>query len=320
MQMKIRGSYAVPETALSTKPPRILQSPVESQSSPDFLVSPTESLDSVFASRPTSSIPWSYHKHLIHGGPGFSIGILDSTNGHVDHIPVPVPSLPTTEISENLNFSLSEVSCMAVVGESQVWVGTESGRLHVFDLTPELRLSRHLYTSLTGPILCIATRQMTERYRSQDSQMEVLLGSPYGTVTIISAELDERGGLKNPLKGLRKLIQLGNSEEEECSVDCIAHVNSSGTETYWCSCKDNIVILRRSNWKEIRRVDGRGNAPIQPYGDAPHVTHLVSSECGVWSCLSHSSTVLLWDTKELATKEFVPKLQVTCWYVPDNVW
>jgi len=169
-----------------------------------------------------------------------------------------MPSLPTTEISENVNFSLSEVSCMAVVGESQVWVGTESGSLHVFDLTPELRLSGHLYTSLTGPILCIATRQMAERYRSQDSRMEVLLGSPYGTVTIISTELDERGGLKNPLKGLRKLIQLGSSEEEECSVDCIAHVNSSGTETYWCSCKDNIVILSRSNWKEIWRLDGRG--------------------------------------------------------------
>ena len=203
---------------------------------------------------------------------------------------------------------------MVLVGESQVWVGTESGSLHVFDLTPDLRLSRHQYTSLTAPILCITTRQVAERARSHDSRTEVLLGSLSGTVTIINADLDERGGLKNPLKGLRKLIQL-SSGEEECSVDCIVHVNCSGTETYWCSCKDSIVILSRSNWKEIGRVDGRGNAPIQPYGDAPHVTHLVSSECGVWSCISHSSTVLLWDTKE-----FAPKLQVTCWYVPDNDW
>ena len=297
VQMKIRGFLSVPDS---------LSSPTRLE---PLSPSPTESPDSAFASRPSSLMFCSSHKHLIHGGPGFSIGILDSITGNVDHVPVPVPSLSNTENPSCDCFSFSEVSCMVVAGESQVWVGTEGGSLHVFDLTPTLRLSTHLYTNLTDPILCIATRQRAEGTNLQDSRTEVLLGSPSGTVTIISREMDERGGLKNPLKGLRKLIQLGNGEEG-CSVDCIVHVNCSGNETYWCSCGKDIVILSRSNWKEIGRIDGTLSEQTQPYCDGSHITHLVNSECGVWSCCSHSSTLLLWDTNEVEQKL---KLQVTCW-------
>ena len=307
VHMKVRGFLSVPETALKAKPQDSLPSPVGLE---PLSSSPTESPDSAFASRPSSLMLWSSHKYLIHGGPGFSIGILDSITGNVDRVPVPMPSLSNTENPSCDCFSFSEVSCMAVAGESQVWVGTESGSLHVFDLTSELRLSTHQYTNLTDPILCIATRQTAERTDLQDSRTEVLLGSPCGTVTIISREVDESGGLRNPLKGLRKFIQLGNGEEEGCSVDCIVHVNCSGTETYWCSCGKDIVILNRSTWKEMGRIDGTSSEQTQPYCDGSHITHLVNSECGVWSCCSHSSTLLLWDTNKVGQK---PKLQVTCW-------
>ena len=113
VHMKIRGFLSVPDSLSSPTRPEPL--------SP----SPTESPDSAFASRPSSLMLWSSHKYLLHGGPGFSIGILDSTTGNVDHVPVPVPSLSNAENPSCDCFSFSEVSCMVVAGESQVWVGTE---------------------------------------------------------------------------------------------------------------------------------------------------------------------------------------------------
>ena len=314
--MKINGTLNIPEAALAAEPPSIaIASPVEFRITSQTF-SPTDSVDSAFVSRPTSSVStatpnghqlfqdrleyctWSSRKHLLYGAPGFSVAVLDSVTGSIDHLPVPM-----VENAEDTNFSQSEVLCMSIIGESQVWAGTDSGSLHIFDLMPDLRFSKHSYTSLTDPILCITSRQqISERAALAD----VLLGSPYGNLTILSGELDERGGLKNALKCPRKMLQLGSQTEEGCStsINCITPV---GQDTYWCGCGGDIVVLRRSDWKELARIDGKCTSqPLE--GHPMHTVQLLSSEYGVWSCLSHSSTITLWDTKDYSTK-----LHITCW-------
>ena len=332
--MKINGALNIPEAAIVAESLSMDNGSSVDLRSPTHLLSPTESEDSGFASRPTTSVSaatpgplerhrlcspgplplWLPYKHLLYGAPGFSIAVFDSADGSVDHIPVPLPSL--NGISD-INFPQSQILCMSIIGDSQVWTATDSGSLHIFNITPELRFSNHTYANLDDSVLCIATRQQNERtyieeasLGRQDSRTEVLLGSSTGNLTIISGERDERGGLKNPLfKCPRKVIQLGNFTEQ-FGINCMAHVNCAGTETYWCGYGSEIVVLRRSDWRELARRDSRtGRSSTLPASSEPlQITQLLSTECGVWSCIS--STITLWadDARKLA-----PKLHITCW-------
>lgn len=320
--MKLHGSINIPEQSdhlpLCTTCD-LFQSSMESStnlSPPDHL-SPTHSIDS---GRSTGTVCGPSTKYFIHGGPGFSLGVLDSVDGSVNHLPIPVPIFPIMRNPDCDNFSLSQIVCMTISGECQVWAGTESGSLHVFDLTPGLRLSFHAYTKLPDPVTMITTGQPLERERSyiareerQRHRMEVLVGSPNGTLTIITGEANERGGLKNALKCPRKVIQLDNfGEIENTLVNTAVMVTSHGIDTYWCGCGDKIVVLRRSDWKEVTRLDACDeDLPSLPEDvqqtKGSYITQLVNSEHGVWSTVSQSSSMLLWDRSE-----FTPKLKITC--------
>ena len=311
--MKVKGSINIPEltNSLSTYSDH---PPTED----DFIVgafSPTTSIDS---GRSTSSVLAPSTKYLVHGGPGFSLGLLDSTTGTTSHLPVPMPSL---DVAMSDNFSLSEVLSASFAGDAQLWAGTETGSLHVFDFTPELRLANHAFTKLPDPVSCISTRRpnlMDESLpvvngsllRSPRIKTEVLVGSTNGNLTVIVGEANERGGLRYPLKCPRKVIQLGGFEQggSQC-VSSIVLVNGSGGDTYWCACGASIVILRRSDWRVLGRLDGCASLPRLPdeLSQKVHISQLLATDVGVWSSISHSSTVLLWDCNTLNLK-----LQITC--------
>ena len=315
--MKLHGSINIPEQSDHLP----LCTTCDLFPSPSSHLSPTLSVDS---GRSTGTVCGPSHKYFIHGGPGFSLGVLDSTNGSVSLLPVPVPIFPIMNTPDTDNFSLSQVLCMTIAGECQVWAGTESGSLHVFDLTAELRLSFHAYTKLPDPVTMISTRQLMESERSyiareerQRHRMEVLVGSPNGTLTIISGEANERGGLKNALKCPRKVVQLDSlGETGNTKVNTSVLVISCGIDTYWCACGGKIVVLRRSDFKEIIRLDGCTELPSLPdEGQTKgYISQMVTTEHGVWSTVSYSSTMLLWDTTD-----FAPKLKITCWYVCECV-
>ena len=316
--MKVKGSVNIPEMTSPSSPhsdPRNQHSAEDDHTGP---FSPTPSVDS---GRSTSNVLGPSPKYLLHGGPGFSLGVLDSTAGTTEHLPVPVPSFSNMDIPTCDNFSLSEVLSASFAGDAQIWVGTETGSLHVFDLAPDLRLSSHAYTKLPDPVSCISTRQpgVLEQslpvvngslVRGVRTKMEVLVGSSNGNLTVIIGEANERGGLRNPLKCPRKVIQLGGFEEGgSMSVSSIALVHCSGEDTYWCGCGASIVIIRRSDWREVVRLDGCAGLPVlsDELSRQVHISQLLATEVGVWSCISHSSTVLLWDSEE-----FTPKLKITC--------
>ena len=338
LSIKVRGSLNIPEVAV---PPSnfVLPGPIhtldEVSQSLDEAVpqlqpfSPTPSIDS---GRWTGTALLPSTKYFVHGGPGFSIGILDSTTGSLEHLPVPVPTLSFLEDSDASNFSLSEVTSLALAGKSQVWAGTETGSLHVFDLSPGPRLSNHAYSKLPDPVTCLRTGQITAgrdvalstRYSSLN-RMEVLAGSPNGNLTIISGEADERGGLKNVAKCPRKVIQLGGFKGVSGSViHCMVFVTTSGAkeDCYWCGCGSSIVILRRSSWKVLIRLNGSPKPQAPHYGmesgasslhngsnesEAANVSQLEATEYGVWSTTAQSPTMVLWDATD-----FAPKMNISC--------
>ena len=341
VNMKIRGAVSVPEAAFTMESPNTeVASPV-----PVLDLSLTESPVRAFVSSPSSSVSdlnaatpnhqadrfdmcsprplWPSHKYLMYGGPGFSIAAVDSVTGNSERIPVPMPTPTNMESVAYDDFSQAEVLSMTVVGESQVWAGTESGSLHVFDIAldlrskqPELRFVKHMYTSLNDSVLCIVSQQLGTRFLSRESpdrslkssrRVEVLLGSIHGNITIISGESDENGGLKNALKCPRKVVQLSDFKEESSQINCIAQVSCTGIATYWCGCGGDIVVLRRLDWKELARLGG-ARSPSRPGRKPAQIMQLLASECGVWSYTSSSSTISLWDTRD-----FAPKLHITCW-------
>lgn len=322
--MQVRGCINIPEPFFSPPPPPFA-STEEGQTEPPAF-SPTDSEDS---GRWTGTSVWPSSKYFVHGGPGFSIGLLDSTNGSLERLPISVPTISFLEAgidADASNFSLSEVTCLALAGEAQVWAGTEAGSLHVFDLSSAQqcgshhRLLNHGYSKLPEAVSCLRAEQLTSppsgggreaswfaREKRSLARTEVLVGSTGSdSLTIISGEADERGGLRNVARCPRKVVHLRAHSGTGSGVHCFA-LTCGGTaglveERYWCGCETSIVVLRRSNWqvlKELEQADGL------PAGGC--VSQLESTEHGVWCSVQHSPTVVLWDAKT-----FAATLKISC--------
>ena len=308
VHMALNGAVAVPE--LSTDASSL---------------SPTESVDSALGDSPRPA--GNSGKYLSYGGPGFSVASFDAVTGSVDRIPVPLP-LSAAEVAEFVAFPQSPILCMTVVGEAQVWVGTEAGSLHVFELEANLRrFSSHAVTTLDGSVLCIASRPSVAVVGSEMDglqsliHIDVLLGLSNGAVSIITGETTPNGGLKNAssiLRKPRKVIHLGRhvnvheDEEEGGKVNCIAAVHLKvGGEVFWCSYGRMVVVVKKDDgWDEIGRLDGLSGHPKNLHATLKdsEIVQIVVSEHGIWTALSNSTTLSLWDTDTLEIC-----LTITCW-------
>ena len=287
--------------------------------------SPTSSLDSAIGDSPRPA--GNSGKYIAYGGPGFSLACFDAVTGNAERIPVPLP-LSCAQLADCITFTQSRVLCAAVVGETQVWVGTETGSLHVFELSRHLRFSSHSVTTMDGSLLCIASQlpntgslvtsteeEVGLQSALRDLRIDILLGTSNGAVAIISGEAEPSGGLREPgsaLRKPRKVLYLSDREGEEArNVNCIAATqNAKGDEVFWCSYGKMIVVLSRDGWQELGRVDGSVGLSKSQSSLSEEIAQLVASEHGMWSALSLSSSVTLWDT-ELLTQ----KLTIACWYV-----
>lgn len=273
----------------------------------DDQISPTLSVDSGHS---TSTDLWPSPRYLLHGGPGFSIALFDSSVGSVHQLPIPVPMTPSLEPNHD-HFSLSKVTSLALVGESQVWAGTENGSLHVLDLTPEMRFSGHSYTNLLDPVSCIFCCSGSVPSKTDKSKAEIIVGCLNGNLTIIKGEMNERRGLKNALRCPRKLVQLGGVENSgNIYISCVTMVTCAGVDMCWCGCGVYIIILQCSDWKEVMRLDVCEQVSSPPEHLAPtvHVSHLLATEGGVWTTMAHSSNLTLWDKDKLT-----PRIRINCW-------
>ena len=305
--MGLNGAVAIPEPSADASP-----------------LSPTDSVDSAIGHSPRPL--GSSGKYLTYGGPGFSVAGFDAVTGNVDRIPIPLP-LACAEVTDCVAFTQSPVLCLQAVGDTQVWVGTKAGSLHVFELKPDLRFSSHAITVLDSSILCITSRhagsvrggeETSLQIALQSMRIDVLLGSSNGVVTIISGEANPNGGLRDPGNSLRKARKVLHLEEDGeqgdegvGNVNCIVAVQTrGGGEVFWCSYGRKVVVFQRDGWDKIGRLDGSLGCPYDqlPALKEAEIIQLLPTEYGVWSGMSHSSTISLWDTDTLT-----PKLHITCW-------
>ena len=251
-------------------------------------------------------------KLIACGGTGFALAVIDCQSGATDQLSVPFPQeqleLPSEELTA---FTLYDIISIAVVGERQLWAGTGNGTLHIFEMTTSLRLKKkHLLLQINEPILAIASRPLESTFSSQSPltshgpQMEVLLGIPHGYAVVVEGKADEQGRLNNVLKLPRRVIRFTDSSTN-CEVNCIVHVSVGMQETYWCSVGSDIVVLQRSSWKKIHKMDAKCGL-IDSSPSCAVVTHLVPSDHGIWSCVSQNSSLTLWDKENCSAK-----LQVT---------
>ena len=193
--------------------------------------------------------------------------------------------------------------------------GTNNGTVHCFELTPELRLKNHAFITINEPILCISSRSIQSVFPpiihpssslpSTSLTTEVLIGVPYGYIIVLAGESDSKGRLKQPINKLssRRIVRFTNSPVD-CAVKCIAHVRTDNNEEYyWCGCGGSIVVISSSDWKKVRqfnaRVGSRHASIKEPFQD---IQQLLVTEVGVWSCVSDSSTVCLWDKTSYSLK------------------
>lgn len=252
------------------------------------------------------------HRLLACGGPGFSLAVINSDTGTTEQLSVPLPQDKLDQMRSGLSpddlveLTLHEISTMILVGEKQLWAGTSSGTLHVFELSSNssLRLQEHSLVKINEPILSMASRPMEHVFSSDLSltslgpQTEVLLGVPYGYVVILAGRADQQGRLQDITKLPRKVVRLTDSSID-CAVNCITHVCDS-SETYWCSCGSKIVVLQRRTWQKLAEINAKMG--LSPSVSSHEVTHLLSTEQGVWSSVSNNSTVTLWDKTERTVK------------------
>lgn len=299
ISLAISGSVNIPEITRSSLPDPVQE---QDEANIDDPISPTNSIDS---GRSTSTDIWPSHKYLVYGGPGFSIASMDSSTGSVIQIPVPVPLSPSSD-NPSIQFSLNPVTALNVVGECQVWAGTETGSLHVLELTIDHRFHGHALTNLSDPITCIHSRQQSSS-GGQKTRVDILIGGSHGNLTIFSGPTNGRAGLKSSLKGSRKVLPLGGFGGND-SIGCMAFVVCDGVELCWCACGASVAILRCSDWRELGRFNAHSDSPPEELVSSIQVTTLVSTELGVWSSLSQSSAVTLWDKHKA-----LPKKTIVCW-------
>lgn len=189
------------------------------------------------------------------------------------------------------------------------------------ELKPELRLRNHSFISINESILCICSRPLkyifpsiSQPNSSIQSSMttEILVGVPFGYMIVLAGEADSKGHLKKSVDKLssRRIIRFTNSPVD-CAVKCIAHVFSDKDgECYWCGCGGNIFVVRSCDWKKLQQIDTRIDKPIGIDELQVEVTHLQVTDAGVWSYLSKSSSISLWDKTN-----FSLKLHLNYWLV-----
>ena len=305
----------------------------DSEVSPPFPCSPMSlSPDPLLGAISPQPLPPFTSQHLVaSGGCGFSIGVVNvgGDDECVEQLSIPVPSeleemidsalLQEDDITQSVelmsSLTSSSILSMSVIGENQLLIGTDIGTLHSFEISVsklKCKLQQHMYIKLNEPILCITSHMLTTVFSSvatttdQCSISEILLGVPYGYIIILRGKIDRKGRLKDSLSKLsRRIVRLSNSPID-CAVNCIIQcMSEKDNETYWCACGGNIIVLRSTDWQRVSLMDTRNGLSD---GKLQEVIQLLNTDIGVWSALSHSTTVTLWDKDS-----YSPKLQLTYW-------
>lgn len=235
-------------------------------------------------------------KLLALGGPNFSIALLSPESGELERIPIPMAKSNAAIAMDPMGFATSTITCAYIVGDCQIWIGTEQCTLHVFDFCPlSSTLTNHQFVDMKEKALCISSR--AAKRSSGREEVEVVVGFPHGYMVAFTGPPNASGGLENLLTAQRHVVRLIPPNSKLASslspVTSVLYVNSSPCgETYWCLCGEKLIVLNATTWQQEKEVA----VTQQPSACcSQHSSVLLDSEVGVWCALSSSPCVTLWD-------------------------
>lgn len=248
-------------------------------------------------------------KLLALGGPNFSVALLSPENGELERIPIPLAKSQASVEMDPMGFATSSITCAHIVGDRQIWIGTEQGTLHVFDFCPlSNTLANHQFVDMKEKALCISSR--TAKRSNGREEVEAVVGFPHGYMVAFTGALNGSGGLENLLTAQRHVVRLIPPNSKQASslspVTNVLYISSSVcSETYWCMCGEKLIVLNATTWQQEKEMSVTQQASAF-YSQQSSV--LVDSEVGVWCALSSSPCVTLWNKTTYAMEA-----QVATW-------
>ena len=112
------------------------------------------------------------------------MAVIDCETGNSDQLLVPFPHMPQEQFEllpdDLVEFTFHDISTMTLVGERQLWAGTNSGTLHIFELASSpscnssFRLKDHSLIKINEPILSMACRPVEYVFPSDSPLTNVL--------------------------------------------------------------------------------------------------------------------------------------------------
>lgn len=238
----------------------------------------------------------SLHGRLLAlGGPNFSIALLAPETGEVERIPIPMMKEGVATMNP-MGFVTSSITCAHVVGDCQVWVGTEVGTLHVFDFCPlSHTLSNHQFVDMKEKALCITSRPV--KRSSGREEVEAVVGFPHGYLVAFTGPPNASGGLENLLTAQRQVVRLIPPNSKHASslspvTSLLCTSPRRNCDTYWCLCGEKLIVLDAATWQQVKEM-----TVTQPHSASSfqQTSVLVDSEVGVWCAVSSSPCVTLWN-------------------------
>ena len=238
----------------------------------------------------------SFHSKLLAlGGPNFTIALLSPESGEVERIPIPM--MKSRDATMNpMGFATSSITCAHVVGDCQVWVGTDLGTLHLLDFCPLSNcLANHQLVDMKEKALCISSRLVKQSNGREE--VEAVIGFPHGYLVVFTGPPNASGGLENLLTAQRQVVRLIVPNSKQASslspVTSLLFLSPTlNSDTYWCLCGEKLIILDASTWQQVKEMTV---TQPHPATSAQQTSVLIDSEVGVWCAVSSSPCVTLWD-------------------------
>lgn len=238
----------------------------------------------------------SFHcKLLALGGPNFSIALLAPESGELERIPIPITKSRVATMNP-VGFVTSSITCAHVVGDFQIWIGTDLGTLHLLDFCPLSRtLANHQFVDMKEKALCISSR--TARRSDGREEVQAVVGFPHGYLVAFTGPPNASGGLENLLTAQRQVVRLIPPNSKQASslspVTSVLYMSPRQcSDTYWCLCGEKLIVLDAASWRQVKEM----TVTQQHMACCSWQTSvLIDSEVGVWCALSSSPCVTLWN-------------------------
>ncbi|KAI6647236.1 hypothetical protein LOD99_12233 [Oopsacas minuta] len=226
---------------------------------------------------------------------GIGLCNITANSPHVEQFAIP---LPKTHLKQFELITDARITACCLLGESQIWLGTDTGSLHILSLLPEdMIVLSHRTVQLVGPITAICTKPVKPSVNKGDESLVrfVYVALESGCLLEFSGAAGPTGGI-NPLERANKYIYLVKPMSD-IKIRCLAYQQQ--TDYIWVGLTTQMKIIKPSDtgYKDHKSLRIDTQLPHNSY-----VSSIIQSDAGVWTSFAHAPFVILWDSESLLRK------------------